>query len=111
MLLWRRPEKVPSIFCGTTLDINDEYAGLNIDVKKILSSVASAWAAIRVLNYDVRVASLSQVQFQVSVLYQEVQDGIRELEKKEVTSNMEEVRKNFGGQYTNVVKEGEGWIK
>ena len=56
---------------------SDGYAGLNADVKGILTSAASAWAAIRVANFDLdSYPSQAQVETLIDVLNDEFINAI-----------------------------------
>jgi len=52
-------------------NFSDTYSTLNVDVKEILKSAASAWAAMRVINYDLNSWSLSTAQTKLDVLRDE----------------------------------------
>jgi len=53
--------------CG--VNYSDTYAALNIDKKRILSMAAASYAAILVINYDLRnFPSMTEIQTRINVL-------------------------------------------
>lgn len=65
-----------------TFNFSDAYAGLNIDVKGILTTAASAWTAIRIINYDPSAMGTSEATLRLNVLQQEYDFAIAELKNK-----------------------------
>lgn len=65
-----------------TFDFSTNYAGLTIQVKGILTKVASADAAMRIINADPNSVGRSTATLKLNVLQKEVDDGIKELKSK-----------------------------
>ena len=66
----------------TTFNWSDAYSGLNADVKGILKSAASAYAAMRVINFDPDAIGRSTATLQLNVLKDEYNIAIKELKEK-----------------------------
>lgn len=65
---------------ATRTNWSDVYSTLNVDTKGILKMVASSFAAICVINYDMRgFSGLSYAQSYMNVLWNSVQEGIKVL--------------------------------
>ena len=69
---------------------SDDYAGLNVDVGKILSLAASNLAAIYIVNYDPNAWSTSTATMKLNVLWTGYTDAIKLL--KETDKNQIFVR-------------------
>lgn len=65
-----------------TFNFSDNYAALNVDIKGILTTAASAWAAIRVINYDPDAIGRSTANFKANVLIDEYNKAMAELKNK-----------------------------
>ena len=71
-----------------TFDFSAAFSGLTIQVKSILTSVVSAYAAMRVINYDPDAIGRSTATLKLNVLQKEIDDGIKELKNKNTQSFM-----------------------
>ncbi len=65
-----------------TFNFSDAYSGLNADVKGILKSAASAYAAMRVINFDPDSMGRSTATLMLNVLKDEYNLAIAELKNK-----------------------------
>lgn len=70
-------------------NFSDAYAGLNADVKGILSEVASNLVAMYIISYNMAgYTSRQEAQTMLDVLYHRAQQGITELKDKKTTDFM-----------------------
>jgi len=65
-----------------TFDFSAAYAGLSAQVKSVLSTAASAWAAMRVINSDVDSIGRASATLRLNVLKDEYTTAINELKSK-----------------------------
>ena len=73
-------ENLINVTC--TFDFSAAYSGLTAQVKSILKAAASAWAAMRVINYDVDSIGRSSATLRLNVLKDEYNTAMAELKVK-----------------------------
>jgi hypothetical protein len=72
-----------SVINGTvTFDFSGQYTSLDVKIQGLLTSAASAWAAIRVINYDPDSIGRSTANFKANVLIDEYNKAMAELKNK-----------------------------
>ena len=68
-------------------NFSDTYSALNVDVKGILKSAASSWAAMKVIQFDMSgYTSRTEARMMLNVLYDDFTKCITELKEKDKQS-------------------------
>ncbi len=65
-----------------TFNFSDNYASLNVDIKGILTTAASAWVAMRVISYDPDSIGRTTANLKLNALSDEWNKAIAELKNK-----------------------------
>jgi len=74
--------------CATRYNWSDAYAGLNVDVKYIITDVTASLVAIEAIKYDLYSTGLSVGESMINVLRDAALRGISILKLKEVQTFM-----------------------
>jgi len=74
-----------------TFNFSDDYAGLDADIKKTLTTAASSWAAMQVINYDPDSIGRNTANLKLNVLQNMFDLAIAELKNKNTQEFMKKV--------------------
>lgn len=78
-------DEIESIICDVTrYDCITNYASLTANGKQLLASIATAYIASHIINYEPEAIGTTGAALRLNVLYNEISRGFKQLEDKNI---------------------------